>query len=210
MGPVSLYRFAASPVHARRIMAWYAEMFSAGPVLDVGAGRGYFLEALRARGVDCVGVDSSAEAAAEARQLGVDVVVQDAFDFMEQQSGFAGVFMSHVIEHFEPAQVAELIRLAHRVLRPDGTIVIVTPNPKDWIVLSEIFWLDPTHVRPYPAQLVAAMLESAGFGVEASGRRNLSLGRRRIPATILNRIRFGSDYGRGELWVRARRVQTPG
>lgn len=209
MSAPSSYRFAASPVHARRTMAWYAAMFSAGPVLDVGAGRGYILEALRARGVDYVGIDNSPEAAAEARQLGVDIVVQDAFEFMKLQSGFGGVLISHVIEHFEPAQAAELLRLAHRMLRPDGTIVIVTPNPQDWLVISEIFWLDPTHVRPYPAQLVTAMLESAGFIVEAAGRRNLQLGRRRIPATILGRIRFGSYYGRGELWVRARRGASP-
>jgi O-antigen chain-terminating methyltransferase len=207
---ISPYRFAVSPVHARRIMAWYAAMFTTGPVLDVGAGRGYFLEALRGRGIEGVGVDNSPQAAVEARAIGVDIVVQDAFEFMEQQAGFGGVFMSHVIEHFEPGRAVELIRLAHRMLRPGGTIVIVTPNPLDWMVLSEIFWLDPTHVRPYPALLLTAMLESAGFDVEATGRRNLSLGRRRIPATILNRIRFGSDYGRGELWVRAGRSQAPG
>lgn len=74
------------------------------------------------------------------------------------------------------------------------------------IVLSEIFWLDPTHVRPYPTQLVVAMLEGAGFTVDAVGLRNSSLGRRRIPGTILNRIRFGSEYGRGEAWIRARRT----
>ena len=51
MGLVSAYRFAASPTHARRTMAWYASMFSDGPVVDIGAGRGYFLEALRSRGV---------------------------------------------------------------------------------------------------------------------------------------------------------------
>lgn len=209
MGGISPYRFAATPVDARRTMAWYAAMFSDGPVLDVGAGRGYFLEALRRHGMDYVGVDSNPEAAAEARRLGVEVTVQDAFEFMAHQTGFGGVFMSHIIEHLEPPRAAELIRLAHRVLRPGGTIVIVTPNPQDWIVLSEIFWLDTTHVRPYPAALLTAMLASGGFSVDAIGRRSLSLGRRRIPATILNRIRFGGDYGRGELWIRAR-SQVPG
>lgn len=206
MGPVSAYRFAASPEHARRTMAWYASMFSDGPVVDLGAGRGYFLEALRARGVEGLGVDISDEAATEARRLGVEIIVQDAFTFLTQRSGFAGIFMSHLIEHLAPARAEEILQAARRTLRPDGTIVIVTPNPRDWTVLSDIFWLDATHVRPYPRQLVAAMLEAAGFTVDAVGLRPTSLGRRRIPATILNRVRFGSEYGRGEAWIRARRV----
>jgi len=203
--PLSAYRFAASATHARRGMEWYASMFSEGPVVDIGAGRGFFLEALRARGVGCLGVDISEEAAAEARRLGVEIIVEDAFTFLAERSGFAGIFLSHLIEHLEPARVDELLRSAHEALLPGGTIVIVTPNMRDWLVLSEIFWLDPTHVRPYPRQLVAAMLDVAGFSVEGSGLRNLQLGRRRIPGTVLNRLRFGSEYGRGEAWIRARR-----
>lgn len=206
MGLLSAYRFAASPSDARRTMAWYASMFSDGPVVDIGAGRGYFLEALRARDIECLGIDISEEAAAEARRLGVDVIVEDAFAFLVERSGFAGMFLSHLIEHLEPARVEELLQAAHGALRSDGTIVIVTPNPRDWIVLSEIFWLDPTHVRPYPTRLVVAMLEAAGFTVDAVGLRNLSLGRRQIPSRLLNRIRFGSEYGRGEAWIRARRT----
>lgn len=206
MGGVSAYQFAESPTHTKRTMAWYASMFPDGPVVDVGAGRGYFLEALRSRGIRGLGVDVSDEAGREARRLGVDVVVQDAFSFLAEQRGLGGAFLSHLIEHLEPARVDELLRLTHDALQPNGTIVIVTPNPADWLVLSEIFWLDPTHVRPYPPRLVVAMLQASGFRVEATGQRSLSLGRRRIPGTILNRIRFGSAYGRGESWIRARRT----
>jgi 2-polyprenyl-3-methyl-5-hydroxy-6-metoxy-1,4-benzoquinol methylase len=204
MGELIAYRFAASPAHARRTMAWYGSMFNDGPVLDVGAGRSYFLEVLRARGVECLGVDISEEAAVAARQLGVEIIVQDAFSFLAERSGFAGMFISHLIEHLEPVRAQELLRAAHGALRPGGTMVIVTPDPRDWLVLSEIFWLDTTHIRPYPTKLVTAMLEAAGFTVEASGNRNLDLGRRRIPGTILNRIRFGASYARGEAWIRAR------
>jgi O-antigen chain-terminating methyltransferase len=184
-------------------MLWYASMFHDGPVLDVGAGRGFFLDVLRERGVECLGVDISEEAATEARGLGVEIIVEDAFSFLDRRSGFAGIFVSHLIEHLEPVRAEELLKAAHRALRPGGTIVVVTPDPRDWLVLSEIFWLDPTHVRPYPTKLIVAMLEAAGFTIEAVGNRNLDLGRRHIPATILNRIRFGGTYARGEAWIRA-------
>jgi SAM-dependent methyltransferase len=204
MGEVSAYRFAADPGHARRTMAWYASMFQDGPVLDVGAGRGYFLEVLRGRGIEGLGVDISEEAAAEARRLGVEIIVEDALSFLDGRSGFAGIFISHLIEHLEPVRAEELLRAAHEALRPGGKMVIVTPDPRDWLVLSEIFWLDPTHVRPYPTKLVAAMLESAGLTIEAFGNRDLDRGRRHIPANILNRMRFGAYYARGEAWIRAR------
>jgi SAM-dependent methyltransferase len=205
---VGAYQFAATAKDAQRTMASYAAMFDEGPVLDLGAGRGYFLEALRARGIDCLGVDINEEAVAQARQIGVDVILEDGFTFIARQSGLGGLFVSHVIEHLVPSRVEELFHAAHRSLRPNGTIVIVTPNPQDWLVLSEIFWLDPTHVRPYPTLLVAAMLETAGFRIEKTGLRRLSVGRRTIPGHILNRIRFGANYGRSEAWIRARRSDT--
>lgn len=206
---VSPYRFAPGPAHARRAMETYAAMFDDGPVLDVGAGRGYFLLALRARGLAGVGIDTSAESISEAERLGVQVLREDAFAFLAEQSGLAGIFISHLIEHLQPSQVALLLEAAQGALRPGGQIVVVTPNPSDWRTLSEVFWLDPTHVRPYPRLLLEAMLESAGFVVDASGLGRTALGRRRVPATILNRLRFGSDYGRGEYWVRAHRARTP-
>ena len=105
----------------------------------------------------------------------------------------------------DPERAQELLGAAYRATRPGGLIVIVTPNPRDWMVLSNIFWLDPTHVRPYPRQLVEVMLEAAGFVVEASGLRPTSGGRRHLPMTIIKRIWFGSEYGRGEAWIQGRR-----
>ena len=205
-GSISAYRFAGATAYARRNMAWYAAMFDEGPVLDVGAGRGYFLEALAARGIEAVGIDIREEAAEEGRRIGVEILVEDAFTSLQQRTDLAGIYLSHLIEHLEPTRVDELLRLAARSLRVGGTIVVVTPNPGDWLTLSHVFWLDPTHVRPYPIELVGAMLEAAGFTVEASGLRDMQLGRRRIPSTILNRLRHGGQYGKGEAWIRARRA----
>jgi O-antigen chain-terminating methyltransferase len=187
-------------------MAWYAAMFEAGPVADLGSGRGFFLEALKGREIPGIGVDTSPEAADSARALGFEIVAADAVDFLATRSDLGGIFASHLIEHLEPARVEDLFRIAHGALRPGGTIVVVTPNVGDWTVLSEVFWLDPSHVRPYPMLLVAAMLGAAGFSVEGTGLRPTSQGRRRAALDVLNRLRFGGQYGRGEAWLRARRA----
>jgi len=67
-----------------------------------------------------------------------------------------------VIEHMQPAQAIELIRESYRVLKPGSRIVIITPNPKD-LRTSERFWLDITHVRPYPEKLLIVLMTREGF-----------------------------------------------
>jgi hypothetical protein len=88
---------------------------------------------------------------------------------------------------------------------PGGRFVIVTPNMVDYRTLTELFWLDTTHVRPYPPRLVAAMLERHGFVVDEIGRVRDPQGRRTIPGILLGRLRFGRDYGLSEVFVRAHR-----
>lgn len=202
---MNAYRFAASPDHIRRGMAFYARMFDTGPVLDIGSGRGHFLEAVRDRGIRGVGVDINEEAVAHARSLGLDAVVGDALAYLNEGRQFVGVMASHLVEHLHPDQVASLVASSFRSLAPGGRLVIVTPNPGDWQVISDVFWLDPTHVRPYPRRLIRAMLEQAGFVVEDTGLRPTPAGRRAIPRTLLRRLTHGLEYGRGEAWIRAHR-----
>jgi len=204
MTELSAYHFAASDADARRNMAWYAAMFDTGPVVDVGAGPGHFLVALRNRGIEGVGVDLRQESVDAGRQRGVETVLGDATEFLlSRPATFGGAFISHVVEHMDPPRVEALLQALATALRPGATVVIVTPNPRDLLVLGEIFWLDPTHVRPYPLALLDALLHAAGFTVVGSGRRALRLGRRSIPVVWLNRLRFGGDYARGEAWIRA-------
>lgn len=196
------YRFAARPSSARRLMRRYASMFADGPVADLGCGRGYFLEALRDRGVAVAGVDLAGEAVAHCRALGFEITKADAIDFLAATGELRGIFASHLIEHLTPEFADQMIGRAFNSLAPGGTIVIVTPNLRDMDTLSEIFWLDPTHVRPYPPALVSSMLEGQGFVSIASGRGAVPYGPRSLPRVLLGRLRYGRDYGVTEVWIR--------
>jgi len=186
-------------------MRRYAAFFDAGPVADLGSGRGFFLEALQNQAIPGIGVDISDEAIGRARDLGIECVQKDVLDFLREARQLRGVFASHLIEHLEPPAAEEMIALAAGALVPGGRFVIVTPNMADYHTLTELFWLDTSHVRPYPARLIGTLMERRGFVVDEIGHGRTPQGRRAIPRVLLGRIRFGLDYGRSEVFVRAHR-----
>ena len=202
---LSRFEFAADAAYTRRLMKRYAAFFAAGPVADLGSGRGFFLEALRDRAIPAIGVDISDEAIEYARDLGIKCVQSDVLDFLGEARELGGVFASHLIEHLEPPAAEEMIARASAALLPGGTFVIVTPNMVDYRTLTEIFWLDTTHVRPYPPRLIGAMMERHRLVVDEIGRGRTPQGRRAIPRVLLGRLRFGLDYGLSEVFVRAHR-----
>jgi SAM-dependent methyltransferase len=201
--------FAADDRYTEKYQRKYAALFSPGEtVLDLGCGRGNFLSLLRERGVQATGVDSFAATVAACRERGLDVIHADVFDFLRTTGQrFDGVFCSHIIEHLPPEAALRFVGELARVLKPGGRCIILTPNVQDLEVLTETFWLDLTHVRPYPARLLCAMLEHAGVkasssGIDADTRRRMPL--RRIwlaPLYILNKLRYGKYFRGGDTFV---------
>lgn len=204
-GALSRFEFAANATYTRRLMRRYAAFFDAGPVADLGSGRGFFLEALRDRAIPGIGVDISDEAMEHARGLGVECVQADVLDFLGEARELRGVFASHLIEHLQPPLAEMMIARASAALLPHGRLVIVTPNMADYRTLTELFWLDMTHVRPYPPRLIGALMERHGLAVDEIGRGRTPQGRRAIPKMLRGRLLFGRDYGASEVFVRAHR-----
>jgi len=136
-----------------------------GPVVDLGCGRGTMLQLLTSNGIANYGVDSFPPALEACRERESKVVDSDIFSHLTEleDSSVGGIFCSHVIEHLHPPEALQLIRESYRVLRSGGALVLVTPNPKNLLMLTEVFWLDLTHVRFYPARLLDGILQQVGF-----------------------------------------------
>jgi predicted SAM-dependent methyltransferase len=132
-------------------------------------------------------------------------VQADALEYLEsQRDRLGGIFFSHVIEHLAPSQVVEFLSLARRALRPGGRLIIVTPNVADVWTMTELFWLDTTHVRPYPILLLKKLCEEASMQPIASGSYGLgwrSTGRRRVLQYFWRRLVWGKQYGRTEAYI---------
>jgi O-antigen chain-terminating methyltransferase len=137
-----------------------------GNVLDIGCGRGEFLEMMRNAGVPARGIDLSAESVALCRQKKLTAEVADLFTYLAQQpqGAFDGIFCSQVVEHLPPERLPEMIKLAASRLAPGGVIAIETPNPECLAIFATHFYLDPTHTRPIPHPLLMFYLEEFGVG----------------------------------------------
>jgi O-antigen chain-terminating methyltransferase len=176
-------------------------------VLDIGCGRGVMLDLFKEAGIGAEGVDHMPEAVAYCRAKGHRAEVGDAIDFLEERSEqYDGIFCSHVIEHLDVDRAELLLRRCARALRPSGTLVIVTPNGRDITVMGEVFWLDPTHVRPFPAPLISAMLEAEGFVSIEMRTPPVWPGRlREWPGWVVRKIALGRYFGSLNLVVVTRR-----
>ncbi|MGD0199419.1 MAG: methyltransferase domain-containing protein, partial [Bryobacteraceae bacterium] len=160
-------RFRGPEDYVRECQRSYVPLFEKRKaVLDIGCGRGEFLELMKEAGVPARGIDISPELVAACRAKGLEAEAADAFTFLPalQDESLDGIFCAHLVEHLEPAWLPELIRLAAAKLCRGGLIAIETPNPECLATLASHFYLDPTHQRPVPSALLRFYLEEAGFG----------------------------------------------
>jgi O-antigen chain-terminating methyltransferase len=135
------------------------------PVIDVGAGRGEFVEMLTARGIPAHGVDISADAVDEAQRHGRDVERADAKAYLStlESESVGAITVFHVVEHLGPADVLELLDESLRVLRPGGILIIETPNPTNLNVGASAFYHDPTHLRPVTPTYLEFLVTDRGY-----------------------------------------------
>ncbi|HEX6539137.1 MAG TPA: class I SAM-dependent methyltransferase [Candidatus Dormibacteraeota bacterium] len=135
------------------------------PVLDAGCGRGEFVGALGAEGIEAEGVDLDADAVAEAVSRGRAVRLADAVATLRAAPAhhYGGVVSFQVLEHLQLEPLLEMIELSAARLKPGGVFIAETPNPASLIVLGNSYILDPTHVRPLHPLLLIFLCERAGF-----------------------------------------------
>jgi SAM-dependent methyltransferase len=137
--------------------------------LDLGCGRGEFLGLLKASGIPAVGVDSDPDAITICCNAGLEVIKDDVFSFLQSNSGYDGIMASQLIEHLDSSRAEWLVEQCFETLPPGGILIVVTPNPENLTAFTRTFWLDPTHIRPYPLELLIGLFEGAGFEIQAAG-----------------------------------------
>lgn len=135
------------------------------PILDIGCGRGEWLELARDHGMQVKGIDINRAFVESCRVIGLDVVEGDAIGVLKTMpDGSVGAITSmHLVEHLLYSDLIRLLDEAYRVLRPGGVIALETPNPENLSVSSHWFFLDPTHRNPLPPVTLAWLVRHRGF-----------------------------------------------
>lgn len=159
-------RFRGSENDIRRRLADYVTYFDGqSNVLDVGCGRGEFLDLLRERGISAKGLDFNAEMIEVCRSRGLAAAAGDARGYLAglPDESLGGLIAVQVIEHLEPAYLVEMLELAFDKVRPGGRVVLETINPACWVAFFESFIRDLTHVKPIHPETLQYLLQASGF-----------------------------------------------
>lgn len=158
------FRGAEDAIRAR--LADYVPYFSgASNVLDVGCGRGEFLDLLRAAGISAKGLDLNPEMVEVCRSRGLEATVGDARGYLRQQAdeSLGGLIAVQVVEHLEPGYLAQMLGLAFEKVRPGGKVILETINPTCWVAFFESFVRDLSHTKPLHPDTLQYLLQASGF-----------------------------------------------
>ncbi|HEY0405785.1 MAG TPA: methyltransferase domain-containing protein [Pyrinomonadaceae bacterium] len=135
------------------------------PLLDIGCGRGEWLELLREWNVPASGVDANRALIESGQARGLAVVEADVMTYLRQlpDASLGALTGFHIVEHLPLETLLRLLDEAVRVLKPGGLVIFETPNPENVLVGSCNFYFDPTHRNPLPAPVMKFFLESRGL-----------------------------------------------
>lgn len=204
-------RFRGSREEIRARQARYLEHLlpePGGPVVDLGCGRGEFLELLRERGIEAWGVELDENLATDAIVAGLDVRCGDALERLaaEPDRSLGAVVAFQVVEHLALADLLRLLALAVCKLRPGGCLVLETVNVESLVAWTRGWSIDPTHRQPVHPLTLRFLAEQAGFrdcrlvfSGEVAAEETLEVGegddREARNARRLNALLFGpNDY----------------
>ncbi len=127
-------------------------------MLEIGCGRGEFLESFQKEGLICQGVDLSDYCAKNKKDLKVACLDLSKENLPYEDNYFDVVYHKSLLEHFWSPD--KIMKETQRILKPGGKVIILTP---DWVSQMKIFYEDFTHCRPYTAQALRDLLQIYGF-----------------------------------------------
>ncbi len=173
-GSASLLRRFMDAQAIRRFSAYakLVEKDAPGPyrILDIGCGDGTVLNQWKgafSTDIETHGIEMNEAAAAIASAQGHAVTAKRIEDTPLAPDAFQLIYSFHVVEHVEDP--TSFMRAIHTALRPDGLVIIDTPNveTKDFYAFPKHWgaYHFPRHWNLYDAKTFTALAERTGFEV---------------------------------------------
>ena len=137
-----------------------------GAILDLGCGRGEWMELLQTSGFEQVhGIDLNSSMVEQCAARGLSVTRVDAIEHLRwlADASVEAVTSFHLIEHLPFRVLMQFLREIERVLRPGGLTILETPNPRNILVGASDFFRDMTHNHPIHPDTISFALAALGF-----------------------------------------------
>lgn len=133
--------------------------------LDLGCGRGEFIELMSENNLSASGIDLDEGMLKACHERGFNVEQKDALTKLKETPSNSVLVISafHVVEHIPFEYLQELVKESYRVLMHGGLLILETPNPENILVSTCNFYLDYTHQKPIPPQLLSFIAEYNNF-----------------------------------------------
>ncbi|MFC1648304.1 methyltransferase domain-containing protein [Nanoarchaeota archaeon] len=139
-----------------------------GRFLDIGCGSGRFLLLMKHFGMKCFGAEPGDFDAKGAKKHGLEIKKGKVTEIKYQKGYFDVISLNHVFEHLDNPK--ETLQCLHKILKPDGRIIIAIPQRKGlipWIFRQYWVQLDvPRHLFIHTPKTVKAYAKKAGFRVD--------------------------------------------
>lgn len=167
--------------HANKLelLDWAFPIGEEDYVVDVGCGSGVFADAMVRRGARVLGVDANADAVRfAATTFGRErcrFVVGLLDELALPEATFHAATCLEIMEHVFPDQVSKLLTDLYRILKPQGRLLVTTPNYRGTWPLVEYLadrvastaQMDADqHVTRFHKRMLRGCIEDAGFRVE--------------------------------------------
>lgn len=133
-------------------------------VLDIGCGRGEFLELAEDKGINARGIDVNEDMINFCKSKGLNVELKDAIEALEgiEDKSLDGIFISQVVEHLSPDYLINMLNLCNRKMKYGFYIIIETVNPLSLFSLAN-FYIDLSHVKPVHPETLRFLVNTTGF-----------------------------------------------
>jgi 2-polyprenyl-3-methyl-5-hydroxy-6-metoxy-1,4-benzoquinol methylase len=165
-------------------------------ILDIGCGRGEWIELLSENSIVAEGVDMNKIMLETCKSAGLTVHDADALEHLETLSSntIAAITAFHFVEHVPLNYLIGFLDECLRILKTGGAVILETPNPENIMTGACNFYIDPTHQNPIPPQTLQFMTEYRGFS-EVSIKRLHPVKSDELKDPFLKRMFFGAqDY----------------
>lgn len=177
------------------------------PTIDIGCGRGELLSVLSDNGFKVIGIDMNVAMVKRANDMGFEAYATDARSYLAslKSSSVAAITGFHIVEHIPFESLMDIFSECYRSVARGGFVLFETPNPETFSVGAHTFYLDPSHQRPVPPQLLQFMLEYAGFTCEIIRMHEIEEMPKSTTSEVVRKL-HKSAYGPADYAVVGRKV----